>query len=139
MKKIEMIRCSVVSPNKSNPNPEGGDKSLRFIPSEIYRLWRYLMEQVKGFGIAQEIISFWVDEELYSRDKSGYGAHTAHPVVEISFVYFKDTHVGRPVIRYFPLEYYQMIMGYFMKNFTEDYIKSGPDKKTGFFIEPAGK
>lgn len=136
MKKVEMVRCFVTSPNPANSNPEGSQKSVRYIPSEIFRLWHYLMVDVKGFQITNENVGIWVDSEMYHRDKGEFTDHKAHPVVEISFTYAKDTFVGRPVIRYFPKEYFETIMQYFLRNFSQEYIQNDVIKIEGFYIDP---
>ena len=134
MKKVEMIRCFVASPNPHPNNPESPEKSVRYIPSDIHRLWRYLMEEVKGFSIHDAMTSFWVDEEMYSKEKQTYGEHQMEKVVEVSFLYYRDTEAGRPVTRYFPLTHLESILNFFMKNFSERYIQGGMKKTPGYFI-----
>jgi len=135
MKKVEIVRCYVTSPAGGQDNPENTDKTVRYVPSDIYRLWRYLMHDVKGFYIEHPKTSFWVDEALYSKEKATYGNHQAEKVVEVSFVYCRDSHVGRPVIRYFPNTHLESILGFFMKNFSEEYIRGGIQKTSGYFID----
>jgi hypothetical protein len=129
MKKVEMVRCYVTSPGEKNP-----EATVRFVPSDIFRLWRYLMEDVKGFSVVDAATSFWVDEDMYSRERGVYGEHQIESVIEVSFVYCRDSEVGRPVIRYFPHDQLETILGYFMKNFSEDYVKGGLQKVTGYFV-----
>jgi hypothetical protein len=135
MKKIEMVRCYVTSPDPKHENPEGDDRTVRYVPSDIFRLWRYLMEDVKGFEIHDPQTSFWVDEEMYSRERATYGEHQVEHVAEVSFIYCRDSDVGRPVIRYFPQLHLEAILGFFMKNFSEEYIKGGMQRATGYFVQ----
>ncbi|NLH49635.1 MAG: hypothetical protein GX444_13690 [Myxococcales bacterium] len=135
MKKVEMVRCYVTSPNNRIPNPEGVEKTVRYVPSDIFRLWRYLMEDVKGFAVNGTVTNFWVDEEMYSKEKDTYGRHETQNVVEVSFVYCRDSEVGRPVIRYFPQPHLENILGFFMKNFSEEYIKGAMQRTIGYFVE----
>ncbi|HPQ69996.1 MAG TPA: hypothetical protein PKW95_12780 [bacterium] len=134
MKKVEMVRCFVTSPNPDDRNPEKTNSQVRYIPGDIFRLWRYLMEEVKGFALDDEQVSFWVDEEMYSKENSTYGDHQKEKVVEVSFLYFRDSEVGRPVIRYFPLEHLEGILNFFLKNFSDKYIQGGMRKVPGYFI-----
>ena len=134
MKKVEMVRCYVTSPQPNEANPEHPERSVRYVPSDIYRLWRYLMEEVKTFVIDAPVLSFWVDEEMYSREKHTYGDHECEKVVEVNFVYFRDSDVGRPVTRYFPLAHLESILNFFLKNFSEAHIQGGMRKTPGFFI-----
>jgi hypothetical protein len=110
MKKVEMVRCFVTSPEPNAANPEHPERSVRYVPSDIYRLWRYLMEG------------------------HNYGDHEKNKVVEVSFIYFRDSDVGRPVIRYFPLAHLEGILNFFLKNFSEAHIQGGMKKTPGFFI-----
>jgi len=135
MKKVEMVRCYVASPEPQPNNPEAEGKTVRYVPTDIFRLWRYLMEDAKGFSIDDIQTSFWVDEEMYSKEKAAYGPHTTDLVVEVSFIYCRDTEVGRPVIRYFPQPHLEGILSYFLKNFSEQYIKGGMEKTTGVFVD----
>ncbi len=137
MKKVEMVRCFVSSPSKDGEE-ESVPATVRYVPSDIHRLWRYLMEDVKGFTIEASKTSFWVDEEMYSREKAVYEEHTIDDVVEVSFVYCRDSEVGRPVIRYFPQEQFESILGFFMKNFSEEYIRGGLQKAKGYFVARKG-
>ncbi|MDP8223556.1 MAG: hypothetical protein P9L99_09360 [Candidatus Lernaella stagnicola] len=133
MKKVEMVRCWVSSPDNDDQS-SSAPPTVRYVPSDIYRLWRYLMEDVKGFQIEGAETSFWVDDEMYSREKSIYGEHTTDHVTEVGFIYCRDSEVGRPVIRFFPQDQLEAILGFFMKNFPEEYIKGGLQKTNGFFV-----
>jgi hypothetical protein len=135
MKKVEMVRCYVTSPDPQLPNPEGEEKTVRYVPSDIFRLWRYLMEDVKGFSIHDVVTAFWVDEEMYSKERATYQDHATDPVIEVSFVYTRDSEVGRPVVRYFPQLHLDVILGFFMKNFSDEYIKGGMQRANGYFVE----
>ena len=133
MKKVEMVRCYVVSPLPNQDNPEHPERSVRYVPTDIYRLWRYLMED-KSFQVDEPLLSFWVDEEMYSKEGHSYGEHNKEKVVEVSFVYMRDSEVGRPVTRYFPLAHLESILNFFLKNFSESHIQGGMKKTPGFFI-----
>jgi len=133
MKKIEMIRCAVRSPNKAN-NTFYEEKSLRFVPLEIFRLWRYLMEQVKKFEVSEVVTGYWMDEPTFSKEKGSFGNTEPDPVFEVFFTYTRDTKVGRPVIRYFPKERFERIMEIFLGNFSEEYIHGGTRLTRGFFV-----
>ena len=133
MKKVEMIRCAVRSPNRAN-DAFNEEKSLRFVPLEIFRLWRYLMEQVKKFEISEVATGYWVDEPTFSKEKDRIEAIKPDPVFEVFFTYTRDAKVGRPVIRYFPKDRFQRIMDIFLRNFSEEYIRGGTRLTRGFFI-----
>ena len=56
METIEIVRCKVAK----NPGEEG---SVRYIPLEIFEMWRFLMERVHSLLVIDPIISVWVPEE----------------------------------------------------------------------------
>jgi len=127
VRKVEMIRCYVTSPND-------GSKTIRYIPFDIFQLWKYLMESHRNFEVTTEQASVWMDEESYSRDAPSLPPHHAEKVMEVSFLYFAESDVGRRVVRYFPLEDYETIMGYFMKNFSQEHIQESKKEVPGVFI-----
>jgi len=134
MFKIEMVRCFVTSPHRQMHNPEGEGKQVRYIPMEIFRLWKFIMVNVKDFNISEEVRSIWVDEELYCKEKPTYGEHEADRVVQVFFKYFMETENGRSVIRYFPYEYFNQIIQFFMRNFSSEYIRGDVEKTDGYFV-----
>ena len=75
MIKLDMVRCFILSPRPQRQNPEGAGKQVRYIPRDIFRLWKYIMTHVKGFQVTDEIRSFWVDNEMYTKESSAYGTH----------------------------------------------------------------
>ncbi|MCZ7583827.1 MAG: hypothetical protein M5R36_11085 [Deltaproteobacteria bacterium] len=133
MKKIEMVKC-LVRPPRQSPDDAPGDPTARFVPYEIFRLWRYLMEQVKGFEIADVHTGYWFDEPMFSKEQERLAGRNAEPVVEVFFTYTKDTTVGRPVIRYFPKERFDAIMNVFLRNFDNRDIRGGRRLVNGFFV-----
>lgn len=135
MRKIEMVRCAVRSPN----DPGHGDdaKSQRFVPSEIFRLWQYLMVNVKGFSLSDTVTGVWMDEEMYSRERQALPNVAPDHVVEVSFTYVRETDVGRPVIRYFPQDHLETIMSVFLKHFSKEHIHGHTRKIPGFFVGSA--
>lgn len=135
MKSMEMMRCQVRSPGGSDSSSPA---SVRYVPSEIFRLWQYLMVNVKGFGLTDQVVGQWMDEEMYSRDRPSPGGE-ADPVVEVAFVYTRDTDLGRPVIRYFPQDSLDAIMGVFLKHFSREHIQGHARRTLGYFVPKPSK
>jgi hypothetical protein len=133
MKKIEMIRCFVRSPRPSGDSPSD-ERSPRYVPSEIFRLWRYLMESVKGFEISDIVAGVWLDEEMFTKERDSYGVVRPDVVMEVFFNYTRDTSVGRPVIRYFPQDRFEAIVAIFLRNFSGEHIQGGTRQTRGRFI-----
>lgn len=134
MLKIDMVRCYIKSPFPQRDNPEGLGSQVRYIPKEIFRLWKFLMTNVKKFEISHEEHSFWVDDEGYAKEKASFQKHKAEKVIQIHFRYYKNVEGGRPVIRYFPYAYFNQIMQFFMRNFSDDHIQNDAEKITGYFV-----
>ncbi|MCB1152743.1 hypothetical protein KDL45_03760 [bacterium] len=130
MKRVEMVRCRVQSPD-SDP---GDDATLRYVPFEIFRLWRYLMEEVKGFRIEAFELGLWVDEEMASRNTHLTSGVPSDPVMEVSFTYGAHGEVGRPVIRYFPKDSFERIMQIFLRNFRKENIHGATRQVQGYFL-----
>jgi hypothetical protein len=124
-----MVRCFVTSPNDVS-------RTVRYVPFDIYQLWKVLMEVQKSFRVSEECVSMWMDEELYSREAHRLPPHRKEEVMEISFVYYRESDVGRNVVRYFPADDYEKIMGYFLKNFSEKFIRHGKKEVPGVFVFP---
>lgn len=136
MLKIDMVRCHVISPDKDNNSKDENFKQERYIPLDIFRPWKFLMEKIKGFHLEDEIESFWVDDEQYSKDLKNYPPHDARRVVQICFSYYKDRQGGRPVVRYFPNKNFEKILQVFMRNFSDTFINDETEQTTGYFILP---
>lgn len=134
MLKIKMVRCYVTSPYQQGDNPEGNGAQVRYIPSDIFRLWKYLMVFVKGFTVEEESHSFWMDREMYSKESPDPEKTQRDEVVQVYFRYFKETESGRPVIRYFPDQYLEKILSFFMKNFSTAHIRKNVKQTKGYFI-----
>lgn len=134
MLKVDMVSCYVTSPYPQPNNPEGQGRQIRYIPKDIFRLWKFLMVNAKGFQVDEEVHSFWVDEEMYSRESNSFGKHRIETVVQVYFRYFKNIEGGRPVIRYFPSEYYHQIMSFFLRNFSQEHIQKDIQRSDGFFV-----
>lgn len=134
MLKIKMVRCYVTSPYQQQDNPEGKGSQVRYIPRDIFRLWKYLMVHVKDFKVEEELHSIWMDEEMYSKESPKLGKVKKDNVVQVYFRYFKESESGRPVIRYFPEKYLEKILSFFMKNFSTAHIRKNVKQSKGYFI-----
>ncbi|MBZ0270661.1 hypothetical protein K8I61_01385 [bacterium] len=117
--RVDMVRCFL-----SRSEDEAGD--VRYVPLEIFTLWRFLMERVHNLVVGDPVVAAWVPEQ----PAGGKG----DPVVEVSFKYLEREGVGRPVTRYFPEDGFDEIFGYFRKHFVESNIMDGVRRRKGFFL-----
>ena len=124
MEKIDMVRCFL-----SRKPEESGD--IRYVPLEIYTLWRFLMERVHNLYVQGPVVSVWIPEEMQEDAAKGEKAET---VIEVKFKYMERETVGRPVTRYFPEENFDQIFGYFRKHFSEENILEGIHHRKGRYL-----
>lgn len=123
MEAIEMIKCYL---KRDGQHPG----YVRYIPMEIYELWRFLMEKVHGLTVADPLISSWVPlEENQTPDLQG-----TEVVIEIKFKYMLAPGTTKPVIRYFPEKDFDQIYGYFKTHFPDDSKMEGISKRKGTYL-----
>ena len=53
MEPIQMVKCRL----SSNVARDVGD--VRYVPLEIFRLWRFLMERVHNLNVSDPAVSSW--------------------------------------------------------------------------------
>jgi hypothetical protein len=122
MESIEMVRCYL----SGDPDQQG---TVRYVPLEIYELWRFLMERVHNLAIAEPVVSKWNVEE-----NPGDLGDGDEEVIEVSFKY-KDTSAhGRPVIRYLPELNYDKVVRYLFAHFPEKDLMEGVNTRKGVFL-----
>ena len=124
MEKIDMVRCFL-----SKEPEESGD--IRFVPLEIFTLWRFLMERVHNLHVQSPVVSVWIPKEM---QEDAAKTEKVESVIEVSFKYMERESVGRPVTRYFPEENFDRIFGYFRKHFSEENILEGIHHRKGCYI-----
>lgn len=118
MESIEMIKCYL-------KNDERDAGSVRYIPLEIFELWRVLMRKVHGFLIVDPIVASWTPQ---SEDPAEFLADGREPdgdiVIEVRCLYYHHKNIDRPIVRYFPADNFEEIYGYFRNHFPDDKINS---------------
>ena len=129
MRKVELVRCALTGPR------EPGNRAVRYVPAEIFELWKHLMEHRHGFAVEPEVFSFWFDGATYAARKETFPAHAAEEVVELRFHYPGTAPAGREVLRYFPAAEYDAIRRYMDAHFEparrEDIVETA-----GVFVVP---
>ena len=129
MRQVELVRCTVTSPR------EPGRAALRYVPSGIFDLWKYMMEHRHGFAVAAPLYSTWFDAATYAARKDALPPHAAQEVIEVRFRYPGPTPAGREVLRYFPAGEYGTIQRYLAAHF--DPARSDDAAETaGVFVVP---
>ena len=130
MNAIAMIKCFLTR-NTEEPG------SVRYVPLEIYEMWRFLMERVHRLLVVEPAASIWVPVGPNSEASGEEHAVQNEAVVEIKFKYLLSNNVGKPVVRYFPEDDFDQLYGYLRKHFPDESKMEGVQLRKGYFL--AGK
>ncbi|MFH1312024.1 MAG: hypothetical protein ABIJ00_02245 [Candidatus Eisenbacteria bacterium] len=115
MAKEKIVRC-MVSRNGSN----GGEKSVRYIPLEIFELWKIVMTERHEFKIDDDCISLWFD--IDGDPNVTYADANYNKVVRLSLSLYSEKHgMFKTVTRYFPSDSYHEIKPCFLSHY-KDYL-----------------
>jgi hypothetical protein len=110
--KEKIVRCLV----KKN-GTEAGPGSVRYIPLEIFGLWKNLMVARHGFAVEEDCTSLWFD--IDGDPHVNYADTNYDKVVRLSiWVYSDSDGMFRKVTRFFPLEGYDDIKPCFLAHYS---------------------
>ncbi|MGD9141412.1 MAG: hypothetical protein PVJ42_07715 [bacterium] len=113
MAKEKVVRCRV-SKNGSGPPVE----STRYVPLDVYDLWKHLMVTRHGFEILEEQVSLWFD--IDGDPHVSYSDADYERVMRLSlWVYSDSDRMFRKVVRYFPEGDYPDIRTAFLSHYEE--------------------
>jgi hypothetical protein len=107
MAKEKIVRCKV---SRSAVGGEPGKlrESLRFVPLEIFHLWKHLMTETHGFDVRDETVSIWFD--IDGDPNVSYSEANYEKVTRFSMlVYRENDGMYHKVTRYFPSDGYSEI------------------------------
>lgn len=109
-----MVKCFVI---KRGDDPI--NKECRYIPYNIFHLWKYYMENNHKFNILEEIESILIDEEEYNKYLHIYERLELEEVKEIKIVVFSsNTLLNTPIVRYIEQENYKKIKPILLSHYT---------------------
>ena len=113
MAKEKVVRCRV-SKNGSGPAVE----SVRYVPLDVFDLWKHLMTSRHGFEIVEEQVSLWFD--IDGDPHVSYSDSDYEKVLRLSmWVYSDKDRMFRKVVRYFPESDYSDIRSAFLSHYDE--------------------
>lgn len=119
MAKEKIVRCKV-SKNVNGQRYE----SIRYIPLDIFDLWKLLMVNRHGFDIEGDCASLWFDIDGDPNVK--YLDTNYERVIRLKlWVYSEEDGMFREVTRYFPEEEYKKIKRNFLAHY-DIYFKTSP-------------
>jgi hypothetical protein len=113
MAKDKVVRCRVQK-NGSGPAVQ----SIRYVPLDVFDLWKHLMTCRHGFEILEEQVSLWFD--IDGDPNVSYSDADYEKVLRLSmYVYSDRDHMYRKVVRYFPESDYSGIRSTFLSHYDE--------------------
>ena len=133
MQQIEMVRCKCTDFHTKMKRPER-PICVRYIPLELFHIWKYLMENIEGITVLSKERSIWMDEEMYSRQLHSLGEHELDLVDRVCFDYFGPATSSRPVIRYYSTDELNGMLAYMSRNFPYEPHMTQINRTQGFFI-----
>jgi hypothetical protein len=111
MAKEKIVRCRI-----SKMNADTGDTSVRYVPLEIFQLWKLLMSEKHGFTIEDDCVSLWFD--IDGDPHVNYARSNYERVVKLQLcVYSEEAGMFREIVRYFPNDDYERIKQSFLAHY----------------------
>jgi hypothetical protein len=124
-----MVRCSLDGTSDDPAN------LVRYIPSSVFELWRFLMETRHGRRVKVEEVSIWLAEDVALWDES-FEPEQLQPVLRVQLEKPGEAGGAVPVERFFPAETYpearEALLGHY-----EDTCRACVVTTPGYFV-PAG-
>lgn len=127
METIEMVKCFLAKTD----DEQGG---TRYVPFEIYELWRFLMERVHYLIVKSPTVAIWMPVQAFETLSDDEKPDIIETVIEIKFKYHQSQNTSKPVVRYFPEENFDTIFGYLRAHFPDDKKMEGIQKRLGYFF-----
>ena len=111
MAKEKIVRCVVCKRGSGH-----SCSSVRYVPLEIFRLWKHLMTDRHGFDVADECLSLWFD--IDGDPNITYAESNYEQVTRVSLrVYSESDAMFHEVTRYFPTNSYPAIRPLFLSHY----------------------
>jgi hypothetical protein len=124
MSMVEMVRCEVGKDSQ-------GRGDVRYVPAEIFVMWRYMMEGVHRLQVKAPRVSVWLPKDHESRR---WRDEPAEAVIEVRFRYRDLGDTGRVVTRYFPEQGFGQIYRTFRRHFPDDARIEEMTRRDGYFL-----
>ena len=123
---VPMVRCSL------DGTADDPAVLVRFIPSSVFELWRYLMENRHGRKVRIEEVSIWLAEDVALWEET-FEPEQLLPVLRVQVEWPGPAGVGVPVERFFPAETYpqarEALLGHY-----EDSCRACVITTPGYFV-----
>jgi len=113
MAKEKIVRCQV-----SRVRAGEREESVRYVPLDVYDLWKLLMTHKHGFQVGQECLSLWFD--IDGDPNVTYSDSNYEKVVKLSLSVYSDSDgMFRRITRYFPAVSYGQIKPHFLSHYAQ--------------------
>jgi hypothetical protein len=134
MAKEKIVRCTITK----TEDPVASE-SVRYIPLEIYQLWKHLMTKKHGFTVRNGFVSLWFD--IDGDPHVSYADANYEKVVRLClWVYSDEAGMFREITRYFPQASYEEIKPHFMAHYSRYFAspKFSPriEETRGVWLKP---
>jgi hypothetical protein len=107
MAKEKIVKCRVAKAG-SESGPGGAPDSVRYVPLDVFHLWKHLMTQKHNFTITDETVSIWFD--IDGDPNVSYADANYEKVMRFSMmVYSEKDGMYHKITRYFPTNGYAEI------------------------------
>ena len=103
MAKEKIVRCKV-----SREGGGSGPDSVRFVPLDVFRLWKHLMTDKHNFKVHDECVSIWFD--IDGDPNVSYSDANYEKVIRFSLLVYSDEDgMYHKITRFFPTGAYDEI------------------------------
>ncbi len=118
MAKAKIVKCTV----KRKGSPEA-HPSVRYVPLEVYNLWKFLMTCKHGFEILDERVSLWFDTD--GDPNINYSSTNYDKVIRVCLgIYSEKDGMFHEIVRYFPEGEYPEIKPRFLSHYRSYFDSS---------------
>ena len=115
MAKEKIVRCQI-----SKIREGAQETSVRFVPHDLFPLWKMLMTDKHGFSVNQACVSLWFD--IDGDPNVTYSDSNYEKVVRVSvWIYSEKDGMFRKVTRYFPSDSYNEIKPRFLAHYADHF------------------
>ncbi len=119
MRKVKLLKCHLSRKgNRSAQGSETGNGNTRYVPVDIFNLWRHYMQNRHGFALDVPEVSYWVDDEALMEWAEQVSPDRLETVIELSFyAYSQDVETSVPVVRYIAADDYAESKDFLLRHY----------------------
>ncbi|HVP57729.1 MAG TPA: hypothetical protein VMU02_06495 [bacterium] len=132
MAKEKIVRCKVSKACNGETQ-----ESVRFVPLEVFDLWKHLMTEKHSFAVSDECVSIWFD--IDGDPNVSYSDANYVKVLRLSLmVYASNDGMYHKIVRYFPADAYAeirpRILGHYSQYFESSEFPARIEETHGVWL-----